>query len=122
LTTDRTDFTAAERRHVLTLDSSVRTDRTTAIATDFSKSLSPKDPFVALIHQMNDKTNKAPLHPLVAVAGYCAVASIAIVALAFCLNHTISGVGMWAIAAMAATPSLMGIGIAFFMTRQDHRD
>jgi hypothetical protein len=34
------------------------------------------------------------------------------------LNHTISGTGMWAIAAMAATPSLMGIGIAYFMTKK----
>jgi hypothetical protein len=113
---------AAKRRHVLTLDLSVRTDRTTAVATVVSKSLSPKGPFGALIDEMNNKSDKAPLHPLVAVAGYCAVASIAIVALAFCLNHTISGVGMWAIAAMTAAPSLMGIGIAFFMTKQDRRD
>jgi hypothetical protein len=29
---------------------------------------------------------------------------------------------MWAIAAMVAAPSLMGIGIAFFMTRHPQQD
>jgi hypothetical protein len=37
-------------------------------------------------------------------------------------HRKISGSGLWAIAAMATTPSLMGIGIAFFMTKQDRRD
>jgi hypothetical protein len=67
---------------------------------------------------MNNESKKAPLHPLVAVALVCALASAGIVALAFCLQHSISGGGMWAVAAMAAAPSLMGIGIAFFMTKQ----
>lgn len=69
-----------------------------------------------------NETNKTPFQPLVAVTAFCAVASVAIVALAFCLLRDISDEGLWAIAAMVAAPSLMGIGIAFFMTHQPRQD
>lgn len=49
------------------------------------------------------------------------MASAGIVALAFCLLRDISGAGMWAVAAMSAAPSAMGIAIAFFMTKQPQR-
>jgi len=71
---------------------------------------------------MNNETNKASLHPIVVVAGYCAGASVMIVAIALALLNNISDGGMWAIAAMAAAPALMGIGIAYFMTKQPQPD
>ena len=70
---------------------------------------------------MDNNTTKAPLHPLVAIAIFCAAASLGIVGITIPLAHplqAISGSGLWAIAAMAACPSLMGIAIAFFMTRR----
>ena len=45
-----------------------------------------------------------------------------IVAIALALLNNISDGGMWAIAAMAAAPALMGIGIAYFMTKQPQPD
>jgi hypothetical protein len=67
--------------------------------------------------KVNHETNKVPFHPLVVVAGCCALASAGIVALVFSLLRPIPVDGLWAIAAMAAAPSLMGLGIAYFMTR-----
>jgi hypothetical protein len=72
--------------------------------------------------KMKNETNKAPFPHLVAVAAFCATASLGIVALAFCVLNNTSDGGMWAIAAMVAAPSLMGIGIAFFMTRHPQQD
>ena len=66
---------------------------------------------------MSNETKQTPTHPLVAIAGACAGASVGIVAVTFMLLHNISEGGMWAIAAMAAAPSGMGIGIAYFMTK-----
>jgi len=71
---------------------------------------------------MNNETSKAPPHPLVAIAGYCASASAVIIISAFLLLHEISDGGMWAIAAMAAAPALMGIGMAYFITKQPQQD
>jgi hypothetical protein len=71
---------------------------------------------------MNNETNKAPFPHLVAVAAFCSTASLGIVALAFCVLNDITDGGMWAIAAMTAAPPLMGIGIAYFMTRHPQRD
>jgi len=67
---------------------------------------------------MKSETNKAPVHPLIAVAGFCAAASVGIAAVALCVLHTISDSGMWAVVAMSAAPSAMGVGIAYFMTRK----
>lgn len=66
---------------------------------------------------MNHSTNPTPSHPLVVVAGLCGLASVSIVALVFCLRRDISGTAMWAVAAMAAAPSLMGVAMAYFMTK-----
>jgi hypothetical protein len=71
---------------------------------------------------MNNETSNAPSHPLVAIAGYCASASAGIGFFAFVLLHQISDGGMWAIAAMAAAPALMGIGMAYFITKQPQPD
>jgi len=62
------------------------------------------------------------VHPLVAIAGACAGASVGIVAIAFIFMHSITDSGMWAVAAMAAAPSFMGLGIAYFMTTNRHKD
>ena len=68
---------------------------------------------------MNHSNNHAPAaHPLAIVAGLCGVASVAIVALIFCLRRDISGTEMWAVAAMTAAPSLMGTAMAYFITKQ----
>ena len=67
---------------------------------------------------MKNQKNKAPVHPSIAVAGFCATASVGIAAVALCVLHTISDSGMWAIAAMTAAPSAMGVGIAFFISRK----
>ena len=45
------------------------------------------------------------------------MASVGIVALAFCLLSNISGAGMWAVAAMSAAPAAMGIAMAFYITK-----
>jgi hypothetical protein len=71
---------------------------------------------------MNNESNKAPLSPLVLVAFFCALASVGIVALAFCLLREISGNDLWAVAAMAAAPWLMGTGMAYFMTRRPRHE
>ncbi|MCF3648173.1 hypothetical protein [Synoicihabitans lomoniglobus] len=67
---------------------------------------------------MNHSTAKAPANPLVLIAVFCSFASVGIVALAFCLLRDISSSGMWAVAAMSAAPSLMGVALAFFITKQ----
>lgn len=67
---------------------------------------------------MSDETKQSSKHPLITIAGACSGASFGIVTVSFLFLHNISDGGMWAIAAMAAAPSLMGVGIAYFMTRQ----
>jgi hypothetical protein len=71
---------------------------------------------------MNEETKKDTPHPLVLIAAVCAAASVGIVFIALMTLHQISDGGMWAIAAMAAAPSLMGCGIAYFMCQQSRRD
>jgi hypothetical protein len=63
---------------------------------------------------MEDKN----VNPYIGVATACGCASAGIAALAFFLLHEISDSGMWALAAMVAAPSIMGIGIAYFMSRE----
>ena len=63
---------------------------------------------------MDDKK----IDPYIGVATACGSASAGIVALAFFLLHDISDSGMWAIAVMAAAPSIMGIGIAYFINQK----
>ncbi|HVU22821.1 MAG TPA: hypothetical protein VHE13_01775 [Opitutus sp.] len=67
---------------------------------------------------MNHETKPAPVHPLVAVVLCCATASVGIAALAVCLLRDLSDSRMWAVAAMVAAPSVMGIAIADFMTKR----
>jgi hypothetical protein len=71
---------------------------------------------------MNTKNDKTPPHPLALVALFCATASVGIAALAFSLLNTISDSGLWPLAVMASAPSLMGVAIAYFMTRSAHQD
>ncbi len=67
---------------------------------------------------MNASTKPAPLHPLIGIANGCGLTSTCIVALAFCLLRINSDAGLRALAAMTAAPSLMGVALAFFMTKQ----
>jgi hypothetical protein len=66
---------------------------------------------------MSDDIKTPSAHPLIPIAAACAGASVGIVAIAFVFLHSISDAGMWAVAAMAAAPSAMGVGIAYFLTR-----
>lgn len=66
---------------------------------------------------MNHSPKPASLHPLIGIAICCGITSICIAALAFCLLPINSDSGLWAIAAMIAAPSLMGVAMAFFMTK-----
>ncbi|WP_221029348.1 hypothetical protein [Actomonas aquatica] len=59
-----------------------------------------------------------PFQALVAITALCAVASVSIVALAFCLTQTISATGLWAVAAMSAAPAAMGFGIAYLLMKR----
>ena len=67
---------------------------------------------------MADKEDKlGPMSAFVLVALLCGGASFGIVAMALMILHTISDIGMCAIAVMTFAPALMGIGIAFFISR-----
>ncbi len=66
---------------------------------------------------MTQSSKPSPLHPLIGIAICCGITSICIAALAFCLVRVNSDSGLWAIAAMIAAPSLMGVAMAFFMTK-----
>ena len=70
---------------------------------------------------MNHHPHKTPHDLIGLVAIFCSFASVGIVALAFCLLRNISGPGMLAIAIMAAAPSIMGIAVAFFMTKSPQK-
>ena len=73
-----------------------------------------------------DAKKDAATNPLVLIAGYCAAASVGIVAIVFLLiamgRMQFSESGMWAIAVMAAAPSAMGVGIAYFICKQPRQD
>jgi hypothetical protein len=56
------------------------------------------------------------INPYVGLAIACGTASFGVAAFALFVLHQISAAGMWAIAAMAAALSIMGIGIAYFMS------
>ena len=62
---------------------------------------------------MSDESN-----PFVRVAIASGGASAGIALICMFTMHTISDAGMWAIAAMVAAPAIMGIGIAYFMSKQ----
>ena len=67
---------------------------------------------------MEDKLDKlTPMGAFVLVALFCGGASLGIVALALTILHSITDVGMCAIAVMSFAPALMGIGIAFFISK-----
>ena len=58
-------------------------------------------------------------YPLIALFSGGASAGIAVI----CIFHfsTISDSEMWAIAAMVGAPAIMGIGVAYFMSKQTPR-
>ena len=66
---------------------------------------------------MSEEGKKESPPPIVVVAGSCAGASVGIAALAFLLMHQFTDAGIWAVAAMVAAPSAMGVAIAYFMTK-----
>lgn len=63
------------------------------------------------------KQNDGP-SPYALVALFSGAASVAIVCFALLILHTISDAGMWAIAAMAAAPAAMGIGVAHCLSKR----
>lgn len=69
---------------------------------------------------MNEETIKhaAAISPYALVALFSGGASALIVCFALLILHQISDAGMWAIAAMAAAPAAMGIGIAHCMSKR----
>lgn len=67
---------------------------------------------------MSDDSKKAPVDPLITLAGSCAGSSVGIAALAFFLLHNITDSGMWAIACMVAAPAAMGCYLAVLITRR----
>jgi hypothetical protein len=71
---------------------------------------------------MNHATTPAPLHPLIGIAICSGITSVCIAALAFCLLRINSDSGLWAIAAMTSAPSLMGVAMAFFITKHPRPD
>ncbi len=64
---------------------------------------------------------KAAPNPLVLIAFFCAMASVGIAALVFCLNREISALLLCSTVLMVASPAAMGIGMAKFMTRAANR-
>jgi hypothetical protein len=56
-------------------------------------------------------------NPYIGLAIACGASTVGVAVAAFLILHQISDVGMCAIAAMAIAPSVMGIGIAYFMSR-----
>ena len=66
----------------------------------------------------NEEKNDPPMNPCVLVALFCAAASFGIVAVALGILRMISDVGMCAIAVMAFAPAVLGIGVAYFISKQ----
>ncbi len=58
-----------------------------------------------------------PFKAFTIVAGISAAGSLLTVFVALKILDRISDGGMWAIAAMAAAPALMGIGVSYFISR-----
>lgn len=67
---------------------------------------------------MNHQTNRIQLQALAAIVICCATTSLGIAVLAVCLLRGLSDSAMWAVAAMVAAPSVMGIAVADFITRR----
>ncbi len=68
---------------------------------------------------MNDEEKKkdASPNPYAMVALYCGGASFLIVGTALGILHTVTDGGMFAIALMALAPAVLGIGVAYFMSK-----
>ena len=58
-----------------------------------------------------------PFQAFTIVAGISVAGSLLIVIVALQTLSRISDAGMWAIAAMAMAPALMGIGVSYFISR-----
>jgi len=65
-----------------------------------------------------EEKKDATMNAFAQVAGCWAAASVGIVVAAFLILRVISDVGMCAIAVMAFAPAWLGIGMAYFMSKQ----
>jgi hypothetical protein len=73
---------------------------------------------------MNDEPNELKRvrnSPYVIVALIAGVLSFLLAVFALFIMPALSDAGMWAVVAMVATPSAMGVGIAYFMSKQPPR-
>ncbi len=70
---------------------------------------------------MKSQDSSAKPSPVVLVAFFCAMASVGIAALAFCLNREMSALFLISTAFMVACPAAMGVGIAKFMLQDPTR-
>jgi hypothetical protein len=62
--------------------------------------------------------NNFQMNPYALVALFCASASFGIVAIALGILRAVTDGGMFAIALMAFAPAVMGVGIAYFISKQ----
>ena len=62
--------------------------------------------------------NNSQMNPYALVALFCAGASFGIVAAALSILRAVTDGGMFAIALMTFAPAVMGIGIAYFISKQ----
>jgi hypothetical protein len=68
--------------------------------------------------KMSEQPAEPPIHPFAQVALCSGAASVLIAFLCMVLLRSITDTGMWACAAMVFAPALMGIGVAYFMSKQ----
>lgn len=74
---------------------------------------------------MSEDPANLPTNPYVGVSLAAGGASVLIAFIGFCMVMHLTQITdgtMWAIAAMVASPSLMGIGIAFVMSRHSGKE
>lgn len=76
------------------------------------------DIFRKITNMSEEAKNDSKPNPFVMVALCSGGASAGIAFVGMSLLRTITDAGMWAIAAMVAAPALMGIGVAYFMSKQ----
>jgi hypothetical protein len=62
--------------------------------------------------------NNFQMNPYALVALFCACASFGIVGTALSILRSVTDSGMFAIALMTFAPAVMGIGIAYFISKQ----
>lgn len=71
----------------------------------------------------DSRDKKPPTNPYVAIAAVCGMLSFGVsvvgLMIGVLVGREVSGLGLWAIAAMAAMPAVTGVGVAYFMAKRD---